>query len=50
MIKVQCVSCKAVKELSFEEAAKLDGPPGCDRCPMFCVAVAASTSSRKARK
>jgi hypothetical protein len=46
MIKVQCVGCKATKELTFEQAAKLSGPPPCDNCPMFCVAISATTKKK----
>lgn len=40
-IMVRCVSCKARKLLSFEEAAALDTLPQCDRCYSPMVAVEA---------
>jgi len=40
-ITIQCVSCKAKKLLTFEEARALHDQPCCDKCGMPMVAVEA---------
>jgi hypothetical protein len=50
MIKVQCVGCQTIQILTLEEARNLDGPPPCKTCPMFCVAVEASTRMPKGKR
>jgi hypothetical protein len=51
MIIVQCVSCKAKKELSLDQASKIasDSVPMCD-CGMPMVAVSAKVTHGSARQ
>jgi len=47
MIKLQCVGCKATRDISMGEAAALDCQPCCPKCGMPEIVVSATTRKPK---
>lgn len=51
MIKLQCVGCKAKRDITLDEARTFGGlGPACPKCGMPEYAVSARVSSRRPKK
>jgi hypothetical protein len=50
VITVKCVGCKATKNLTEADCAKIDGCPTCEKCGMPMVIHSAKLVNPKRRK